>query len=176
MAFANPKEILVEFGLQPGDSVADFGCGTGFYTVAAADMVGDDGKVFAIEIQQELLTKARSLDSKKRENIEFIAADIESPKDTQLQSDSLDAVFLSNVLFQLEDKNAALTEAYRVLKHGGRLLVVDWTDSFGSLGPEQKYIIGNKKATALAEEVGFVLERNIEQPGDHHYGLVFVKP
>jgi hypothetical protein len=77
-----------------------------------------------------------------------------------------------NVLFQLEDKATALLEVARTLRSGGKFFLVDWTDSFGGLGPHPDQVLARDAARALVEGSGFVYERTFDA-GDHHYGLAF---
>ena len=174
MAFADPTKILSAFGLEPGMHVADFGAGTGFYTAAVSDMVGENGVVYAIEIQQELLTKARSMIGNDHSNVEFLLGDLEAKSGSQLAAGSVDAVILSNVLFQCEDKEAAIREAARVLKPRGRILCIDWADSYGGLGPQPEHIVPADKAKEMFAQAGLVFDRDIEA-GDHHWGVVLHK-
>lgn len=171
MAFANPVVILDAFGLSEGERVADLGCGAGYFTVAASDRVGETGAVYAIDVQAELLTKARSLDQTKRENIHFITADLEVPGSTHLGTGVVDTALLINVLFQLSDIALALAEAVRITRPGGRLLVIDWTDSFGGLGPPEEHIVSEAEARSAAEAAGCACEPFMHA-GDHHWGLL----
>ncbi len=175
MAFVNPRTVLEEAGVAAGDKVADFGAGTGFYSAAAAELVGEDGKVYAIDIQPELITKPRSLAPHCAGRIECIRADVEIPGDTHLAAGLVDWVILSNILFQLEDKAAALREAHRVLRPGGKLLVVDWADSYGGLGPPPERVVSADEGKRLAEAAGFRVEGPLKDAGDHHWGFVCVK-
>lgn len=173
--FSDPQKNLKQFGLSEGMHVADFGSGSGFYTLAASEMVGDTGRVYAIDIQQELLKKVKNLSTNEhRKNIEVICGDIERKGGTKLTNDSVDVVILANIFFQFEDKETPIAEAYRVLKSKGRLLFVDWADSFGGIGPQPEYIVKEDTARELLERGGFTYERNIDA-GSHHYGLFFRK-
>ena len=60
--FLNPETLLREVGLTPGMTVADFGCGNGFYAVAAGSMVGKKGQVYAVDILEEALSQTTILD------------------------------------------------------------------------------------------------------------------
>ncbi|NBD74161.1 methyltransferase domain-containing protein [Patescibacteria group bacterium] len=171
MAFANPVVIVDALGLSEGERVADLGCGAGYFTVAASDRVGETGAVYAVDIQSELVTKARSLDPTKRENIHFITADLEVPGSTHLGAGVVDTTLLINVLFQLSDITPALTEAVRITRPGGRLLIIDWTDSFGGLGPPEEYVVSAEAARGAAEAAGCTCEP-FTQAGDHHWGLL----
>ncbi len=84
----------------------------------------------------------------------------------------LDLVLISNLLFQLEDKPAALKEAWRILKPTGRLAVIDWSESFGGMGPHKKAVVKKEQALLFAREAGFELIKEFDA-GAHHYGLIF---
>ena len=82
---------------------------------------------------------------------------------------------MTNTLFQVENKVNVFKEAWRVLKLDGTLVVIDWSESFGGLGPHPEAVVDEAAARALAETAGFVFERSFDA-GDHHYGLAFRKP
>jgi ubiquinone/menaquinone biosynthesis C-methylase UbiE len=155
--------------------VADFGAGTGFYSLAAAQKVGEEGKVFAIDVQKELLDKIKiNANSQQILNIEIIWGDIEKLGGTNLQDESVDAVIVANLIFQLEDKKSAIEEIKRILRTKGRVLVVDWTDSFEGMGPQPDKIITESSAKELFMNQGFEYEKSIEA-GDNHYGIILRK-
>lgn len=176
MAFAHPEDIIRQFGLHAGETVVDLGCGAaGHYVFPAARAVGESGKVYGIEIQPDHARKVkRSAEELGFDAVEVIVGDIERPHGTKLADALADAAILTNVLFQLENKSAAVDEAKRILRPRGRLLLVDWTDSFGGLGPPPADVFPEASARKLFEERGFEAKRAIAA-GDHHYGIVFVK-
>ncbi|MDD4988820.1 MAG: methyltransferase domain-containing protein [Candidatus Pacebacteria bacterium] len=175
MAFTDPEHNIEQFGLQSGAKVADFGAGTGFYAFEIAKAVGGAGKVYAIDVQKDLLSKIKNEGNKRGfTNIEIIWADVEKPGGTHLRGDTVDAVVISNILFQIGPKEAVVTEAKRILKPGGRALVIDWTDSFGGMGPSFDSVFPGVKARALFEKSGFIFQTQI-RAGDHHYGFIFKK-
>ncbi len=170
-AFSAPEKIIAQFGLEEGHHVADFGTGSGHYALAAARAVGS-GRVYAIDIQPELLRRLKNLaHAEYLHNIYPLHGDFEKSGDTKLKEGSVDAVFLCNVLFQLKDKEAALGEMKRVLRPKGRALVVDWADSFGGLGPTPAEILTENEAQALLERAGFSVQRTINA-GAHHWGVI----
>ncbi len=176
MAFSNPQKNIEQFYLREGMSVADLGAGTGVYSIAAAKKVGDRGKVYAVEVQKDLLQKIKN-DAKVEgvDNIEVLWGDIEKLGGTKIADGVVNAVILSNILFQVESVKGLLGEASRILMSGGSMLVVDWLDSFGGLGPKPDTVIPPSKIKYILEEAGFVYDRDIET-GDHHYGFVYMKP
>ena len=74
--FSPPENTLKEVGIKPGDSVLDYGCGPGSYTIAAAQMVGDSGKVYALDIHPFAVRQVQKKAAKKGlNNIETILSD-----------------------------------------------------------------------------------------------------
>ncbi len=173
--FADPESNISQFELKEGDQVADLGAGSAFYTVAAARKVGEKGRVHALEVQKDLLTRVKHEAEKAHlHNVDIIWANIEKLGGTKLRDRSMDAVIISNVLFQVEDKPIFALEVKRILKPTGRILLIDWSDSFGGMGPKGDALIPKDKAVALFASHGFELEKDISA-GAHHYGIILKK-
>ena len=171
----NPTQILAACNLQVTDSVADFGAGSGFLSRAAAALV-PKGSVFAIEIHREIVNRlARDAQEAHIANLHPLWGDIELPGGTRLDDSSVDFVMISNVLFHLDDKIACINEAKRILKQGGRLLVVDWSESFGGIGPAPQAVVSQKMVEELCTRAGFTKISDTLPGGDHHYALLFKK-
>jgi ubiquinone/menaquinone biosynthesis C-methylase UbiE len=171
--FSNPDKNLAQLGLREGMRLADFGSGMGFYIKSASLRVGPTGRVYAIEIQKEIL-KTLEADVVRAgvTNVECIWGDIEKKGGSKLSDHSMDRVILSNVLFQVEDKLGLIDEAKRVLKKDGKLLLVDWKDSYGGIGPTKEMIITQENASNLFLKRGFKEEETISISA-HHYGIIF---
>ena len=173
--FSDPAKIVEQCGVQPGMDIADLGVGSGFYTLSAAKALMSSGRVYAIDVQKDLLTKLKNTAAREGlYNVEVIWGDIEKLNGTKLRDYSIDLCFLCNVLFQLEDKSVIVKEVKRILKPGGRVLVVDWTGSFGGMGPKEEMVIKKEDVSKNFEKSGFHLDREISA-GEHHYGLIFKK-
>lgn len=173
--FSDPENNIAQFALTPGMQVADFGSGSGFYTMAIAKAVMPGGKVFAVDIQKDLLEKLKNGARQNHlNNIDIIWGDLEHLGGTKLRENSLEAITICNLFFQIENKDGLCLEAKRVLRPNGRVLVVDWSDSFGGIGPQEKDIVSKIKMAAFFQDHGFVLDREISA-GAHHYGLIFRK-
>lgn len=171
--FSDPSKNIDALGLEKGMHVADFGAGSGFYAIIAARAVGDKGKVYAIDIQKDLLVRLKNQAAKEHVlNVEIIWGDLEKMGGTKLREFVVDRVLITNILFQIENKENVAKEALRILKPGGKVLLIDWRDSFGGLGPHQKDVLPAERAKEIFEAAGFVLERKVEA-GDHHYGFLF---
>lgn len=173
--FSDPVKNVEQCGIQSGMEVADLGSGSGTYSIALAKALLSTGKVYAIDIHRDLLTRLKNTAvNQGLYNIEVIWGDIDKPKGTKLRDSSVDMVFLCNILFQLEDKEGVVEETKRILKPGGRVLVVDWTDSYAGLGPKQQAIVKKETAKEMFESSGFHLEKEISA-GAHHYGFIYKK-
>lgn len=175
MAFSDPEQNIAQFNLPEGGHVADFGVGSGAYAFAAAKRVGSEGRVYAVDIQKPLLQKVKNEGLRQHiANIQILWGDVEHPGGTQLKDGSMDAVMATNILFQLGDKNAFVEEVKRVLHPKGKVLVVDWSGSFGGMGPAERDVVSKETAQKFFLDKGFTLEKEIEA-GDHHYGFIFRK-
>ena len=169
---SDPQKNISQMALPLGVSVADFGSGSGHHAKALARAVGDKGRVYAIDIQKDLLTKLKNeARGEGLMNIEVIHGDLEKPNGTHLKDGSIDAVVISNILFQIKDKAPVIKEAARILPKGGILLVVDWTDSFGGMGPQGDALFPKSNAETLIQEAGFQVLKEIDA-GAHHYGIL----
>lgn len=173
MGFANPTQNVLAMGVQVGSKVADFGSGSGAYSLALARAVGAGGRVYAIDVQKDLLTRIKNQAAQEHlDNVEIIWGDFEKAKGTRIADGQVDVVVLSNTLFQLENKSGALREARRVLREGGKLAIIDWEDSFNGMGPQKNDVVSKESAQELARMAGFDLIKEF-RAGAHHYGLLF---
>jgi SAM-dependent methyltransferase len=171
--FVVPEIVATHFLFKTGAVVADVGAGSGFYLKILSEMVGESGRVFACEIQKNLVEKlAEVVRIQQLPNVTPLWCDLEEPQGIKIRDGVLDGAILVNTLFQIEDKDTALTEMRRIMKTGGVLHVVDWTESFGGLGPAPNQVITMAAAIDVLESHRFFFER--EYPaGDHHYGVAF---
>lgn len=175
MEFLAPHITVSHFHLREGDRVADFGAGSGHFTYAMAKSVTPGGRVFAVEIQKSLAERiSQEARAKKLSNVEILWGDLESARGVRIADSSLDAALLANTLFQIKDKPHALKEIARTLRIGGKLIVLEWSESWGGMGPAPDHVVLESEAKALAERAGFSYERSFPA-GSHHYGCVFRK-
>ncbi|MDO8548052.1 MAG: class I SAM-dependent methyltransferase [bacterium] len=174
-SFLNPARAVHAAKIHEGHLVADFGAGSGFFTRAAAREVGEGGEVWAVDINRDLLPRIKNLSAAENlRNVHVVHGDIESVGGTPLPPEHFDFVIISNVLFSAEGKKALVAEAKRVLKKVGRALVIDWSGSFGGLGPHESHVVTEREAKKLFEEAGFVFVEDVPA-GAYHWGFVVRK-
>lgn len=175
MEFVDPEKIIEALNIVPGMSAADFGCGAGFYSIPLARAVGSQGKIYALDIRKEMLeiirSKARTF---RLANIETIWTDLERPEGSNLKDTSMDVVVISNILFQIENKENLAKEASRILKPGGKLVLVEWAEEERPIGPPIKERVNRNEAENIFLKTGLMLDREFAA-GEHHYGLLFKK-
>jgi len=174
----DPEAILKnELKVQFGHQLADLGCGgAGYFTLPAARLVGSRGKVYAVDILKTALegvvSKAK-LDNLL--NIEPVWSDLERLGATKIPEGTLDQALLVNIMFQSRQNEDMMREASRLLKSGGKLLVVDWKVEPTPFGPPLERRLAPEVVSDLGVKVGFTVEHQFES-GPYHYGFVFIKP
>lgn len=175
-SFSNPRENVLQLGLHEGMKVGDFGAGSGHYARAIAGIVGHGGKVYAIDVQEDVL-KHLALNTHEQHQgiIQTVWGNIEKAGGTHLRDATLDAIILSNTLFQVEDREGLLTEIKRVLKPEGKLMVIDWAGSYSGMGPSENKVVPEHEAEALFISGGLHKVKSF-RGGAHHYGIIFTAP
>lgn len=154
--------------------VADFGCGSGDWVLCASKLVGAEGEVCAIDVQDSALSSVRSRARMEGAmNIRSVRADVESPRATGLEDGSQDVVLLSNILFQSRAKERILEEAFRVLKPKGAALFVDWKKD-APLGHSRELRLDKQEVVELCKGKGFAFVKDVDA-GMLHCGMVFMK-
>jgi len=168
--FLNPNKVLNNIKLRESMIACDFGSGSGGWAIPLAKRL-KEGKVYAIDILEEPLSALRSrANLEKVFNIETIRSDVE--KGTSINSNSVDLVLMTNLLFQIENKKKVFAEAKRILKKGGEILVIDWLAKV-PFGPK-KGRVSAESVKKMAKDAKMKLKKKFAA-GAYHFGLVFTK-
>ena len=146
-----PDKFIQRSGIKEDMRVLDLGCGSGAFTTFVARAVGEKGKVYAFDIQPEMLEQLeRKLSRPENKNIKNIKLIEGNAYELPFDNGSLDLVYMVTVLQEIPDRNRALHEVKRVLKPGGILAVTE-------LFPDPDYP-WKSTTIKLGEEAGFVLD------------------
>lgn len=174
-AFADPAAIVDQLSIGAGNKVADFGCGSGFFSFEFAKRVGAEGMVYALDILPSALeavaSRAKVLNLT---NITTKRANLERDNGSGLAPQSIDWVVTKDILFQNKHKDVMLREVARVLKPGGHALLMEWSPTETLVGPEAELRISPEQLRTLVEAAHLVVEKELNV-GGFHYAFVVKK-
>jgi len=168
--------ILSKAQISEDMKVADLGCGaSGHFVFPAAKIVGKGGKIFAVDILKTVLEETnKRVKQDNLDNIKTVWSNLEIFKATKIESGSLDVVLLINTLYQSHKRPEILREAIRMLKKGGKLLVVEWRNISSPFGPPAEERVKVDLLKAGGRKLGLEIEDEFEA-GQYHYGILFIK-
>ena len=118
----NPQKILGEY-IEPGQTVLDVGCGSGTFSIAMAKMVGESGKVIAVDVQEEMLKIVR--EKAAQQGLESRIVTHKSDLDRIGISEMVDFALAFYMVHEVPNAEAFLKEIGSVLKPKGKLLIVE---------------------------------------------------
>lgn len=173
----DPATVVGLLNLKKGDYVADFGSGNGYFVTPLARSVAPDGKVFAIDIQRDMLDVVRAKSKLENlHNVEYIWSDLEQPQGSKLKNDFINLIIATNIFHQADQKEAIIKEAYRILRSDGRFALIEWEagSETNKLGPPNEMRVAKNAAISLFTNQSFAVEKEFDA-GSHHYGIIFVK-
>src|SRR3989304_8498943 len=120
----NPEKVLADAGLGSGMVFVDVGCGDGFFTILAAHLVGEKGKVYAVDTDDSAIKRLKRRAAEKGlANVKAVVAEAE---EAVFCDRCADVVFYSTVLHDFHDPAKVLVNAKRMLKPSGRLVDLVW--------------------------------------------------
>jgi ubiquinone/menaquinone biosynthesis C-methylase UbiE len=149
-----PADVLRALALHSGETIADVGAGTGYFSLPLAQSVSPEGKVYAVDAQAEMLSLLQEkLAASAFANVELIHAEADQ---TGLPASSCDLFFLANIWHEIEDQIAVLREATRILKNSGRIAILDWRpDVEPEHGPPLAHRVDPSRAKESLRSLGF---------------------
>lgn len=148
-----PGRILQAAGLQPGHHLIDIGCGVGFFSIPAAEMVTPGGKVYALDTSTEMTDFLTA--ELKASRIENVQVEKSNEYGFPLEDDTGDMLLMSMVLHEVEDKKMFLLEAYRILKNQGKIIIIEWEKKETEQGPPLKHRLGHQETKEYLVQAGF---------------------
>jgi len=158
--YQKPIQVIEALKLKPGQAVADLGSGSGYFTRRLVGAVTEAGKVYAIDVEPEMLRYAEDslVHMHAPYSAEFILARADSPK---LPVESVDLIFVCNVFHHLEDRTTYFRNVRSALKLGGRIAIIDFyhDERSGDLGFSKEHLVPRDTALAEMTAAGYRLER-----------------
>lgn len=167
-----PDLALDAIGIRAGMTVADVGAGTGYMSLRMARRVGSSGRVYANDLQPEMLQKLRT--RSQRENISNIETVLGTDTDPRLPAHAIDLVLLVDVYHEFSHPQAMLDKIRESLKPSGRLVLLEYRkeDPKVPIRPEHKMSVAEVKTEVEAQ--GFKLDQVIEKLPRQH--IIIFRP
>ena len=160
-----PHDVVMALDLKPTEVIADIGSGTGYF---ARRFAHHAAKVYAVDIDKHLLTL---LKQNAPTNVTAVLAD---PDDPKLPENSLDIIFFCDVLHHIENRAAYYSKLPKLLKKGGRIVVIDFYKKELPVGPPPSMKLSDEEVVSEFRQAGFVLTRRLDIL-PYQYYLVFEK-
>lgn len=175
LTFVEPRTVIRTLAVAAGDTVADFGAGSGYFSFEFARAVGPDGTVYALDVLpaalEAITSQAKTLGLG---NVVAQRCNLERANGSGLGAGSVDWVVAKDVLLQNRDKGVIMREVARILKPSGQALIVEWDPDESIVGPERELRIKPEEMRQIIAEAGLSI---IEEPavGGFHYAFLVGK-
>lgn len=169
-----PDEVLKALELQQGQRVADIGVGGGYFALRFAEIVGADGRVFAVDTDQNFLEFVKeSAKEKGLVNVETVLA----AKDTApLPEKSIDLIFMRNVCHHLANRLRYFKKLKTALKSEGRIAIIEYRKARGfSFHKMFGHYVQKEKIMKEMEEAGYQLEKDLDFLPEQSFTIFHVK-
>ena len=161
-----PETALDKMGLQPGMTVADVGAGSGYFTLRLAKRVGAGGKVYAVDVQPEMLTLLRGrLKAAKLTNVEPVLG---SESDPKLPRSAFDLILMVDVYHELSQPQKMLRKMKAALKENGRLVLLEYRKEDPHIPIRIDHKMSVEEARMEVEAEGFKMEKVLEDLPRQH--------
>jgi len=165
----DPNKILTAIGLKPGMVFVDMGCGDGYFALPAARMVGPEGRVYANDIDDGAIERLRQRAA--QEGLGNLEARVLKSEEMIACESCADFVFFGIDLHDFLDPAQVLTNAQKMLRHGGKLVDLDWKDQPTPFGPPLEKRFSIEKVKSLIGSAGFSVE-SVQDSGPWHYLII----
>jgi ubiquinone/menaquinone biosynthesis C-methylase UbiE len=172
-AWQKPESLLRLLGIRAGDVVADLGAGTGYFTARLSNAVGRSGKVYAVDIEQNLLDHLVQRDDLSPYDV--VIPVLADPDDPKLPAGELDLVLVVDTWHHIDNRLSYLGRIDRALAPGGRLVIVDFREGELPVGPPPGHKMSRESVLQELDEAGW----SITSEGrmlPYQYVLVFRPP
>jgi ubiquinone/menaquinone biosynthesis C-methylase UbiE len=172
LVWNNPAEIVGAVGIPTGARVAEIGCGTGWFTFELEKAVRPRGMVYALDMQPAMLQILET----RRQHWERVLTLPCGENTFELDDGEVDVVFHANTLHEVRSPQEHLREVHRVLKHGGRLIVIEWhwMAEESHPGPHNSRRLEPGATKELLAAAGFAIT-GVQDVGPYHYVVQGVK-
>jgi ubiquinone/menaquinone biosynthesis C-methylase UbiE len=168
----NPEAILRDIGLKLGLTFIDVGCGDGFFSIPAARLVGQKGRVYCVDVSSDAIDILK--ENARIAGLENLTFRVGRAEDTVFCEACADFLFLGIVLHDFQNIDKVLMNARKMLKSSGRLVDLDWKKESMPFGPPLRIRLAETEAGDIIEKAGFHIE-SVGAIGHYSY-LIVARP
>jgi len=169
-----PDQIIKAISLRPGQKVADIGSGGGYFSLRFAEIVGEKGRVYAVDTNPGFLEHVKN--SAKEKGLVNVIPTLVSKDELDLPEKSLDLIFMRNVTHHIPNRVEYFKSLRRFLKPYGRIAIIEYKKGkiftfrglFGHYVPKETII-------QEMEEAGYLLEKECNFLPEQHFTIYVVK-
>jgi len=169
-----PDQIIEAIALKHGQSIADIGSGGGYFSLRFAKMVGEEGRVYAVDIKPEFLEYVKN--SAREEGLDNVIPMLVSGDKLDLPEKGLDLIFMRNVTHHIPNRVEYFKSLKRFLKPNGRIAIIEYKKGkiftfrrlFGHYVPKETII-------QEMEDAGYLLKREFDFLPEQHFTIYAVK-
>jgi len=155
--YQKPHDVIMALGLKEGEVVADIGAGSGYFSLRFAHHVGDEGRVYAVDINPDMIVYMnRRIRDMQLKNIVTVLA---APDDPLLMDASIDRFFICDTWHHIENKTQYLALMKKMLKPGGQVIMIDFQKKDLPLGPPLEMKIAREDLVRQMETNEFKLAK-----------------
>ncbi len=151
--------LLANLAIKPGEVIADIGAGSGYHTRRMAMATGKNGKVYAVDIQPEMLEFMKEKHAEL--GINNVSLVLNSPKDAKLAPKSIDKMLLVDVYHEFDFPYEMARSLFESLRPGGKLFLIEYRGEDPDVPIKPLHKMTVTQAKKELEAVGFFLEKNI---------------
>jgi len=168
-----PSKAIAALNIRPGEVIADIGAGSGYYTLRLADVVGARGRVYATDIQREMLALIKKkIDARATGNVELVLG---TETDARLPAAAIDLALMVDVYHELAQPQTFLRSLAAALKPDGRLVLIEFRKEDASVPIRPEHKMSVREARMELEAEGFRFDRVIDVLPWQHI-LIFRRP
>ena len=167
-ALIDPDRFLARLGVRAGATVADLGAGPGFFTVPLASLVGEEGRVYALDVSPQMtaVLRRRLADLGGLAQVQVLEG---GEGALPIPDYACDLALLAFVLHELPDAPGFLAEVRRILAPGGRLVVLEWIPQAEPMGPPLHERLPAAESEAILVRAGLQVVERGEVNASNYY-------
>lgn len=167
----DPEAFVARIGIAPGETVADLGAGPGFFTWPLAERVGAGGRVYALDVAPEMVAQLHAQAFPAQVTV------LQSEENRlPLPDASVESAFLAFVLHELEHPREFLADVRRIVRPGGRLIVLEWIPQEEETGPPLRERLSPGASEQMLAEASWQLESGGAANASNYYQAYTAAP